>query len=51
MSQLALNIHWNLKETGSHASEGMDLLARQGQASKEQKLPRSMSPCSKCGPN
>jgi hypothetical protein len=43
MSQLVFSRHQNAKEVGSNASEGMDLLARQEQAGKEQNLPASTS--------
>jgi hypothetical protein len=36
-------MYWNPEEVGSNASEGMDLVLRQEQAGKEQKLPSSMS--------
>ena len=42
MSQLVFSIHCNPEEVGSNASEGMDLLARQEQAGKEQNF---LPPC------
>jgi hypothetical protein len=39
MSQLVFRIHENLEVAGSNASEGMNLIARQEQAGKEQKSP------------
>jgi hypothetical protein len=38
MPQLVFNICWNAKDIGTNASEGMDMLARRGQAGKEEKL-------------
>ena len=43
VSQLVFSVCWNPKEAGSNASEGMDVLARQEQGEKEQKLPFSVS--------
>lgn len=43
MSQLISRIHLNPKEVGSNPTEGMDVLARRGQAGKERKLPFPMS--------
>ena len=45
MSQLVFSIRWNPKEeeVGYNVNEGTDLLTRQEQASKEQKLPSFMS--------
>ena len=43
MSLLVFSICWNPEEVGFNASEGMDVLARQEQVDKEQKLPSSTS--------
>jgi hypothetical protein len=43
MSQLVFSISWNPGEIGWDASEGIDLLARPGQAGKEQDRPSSLS--------
>lgn len=43
MLQMVFNVCWNPKGVGPNASEGMDLLARHEQASKEQKLSSFMS--------
>ena len=45
MTQLVLSRHWNPKEVRSNASGGMDFLARQEQAGKEQKLSSSKALC------
>ena len=45
MQSQLICICWNPEEVGSNASEGMDVLARQGQAGKEPKLASSMSLC------
>lgn len=42
-SYLVFSIHCHPKEGGSNTSEGMDMLARRGQATKEQKPTLSMS--------
>jgi hypothetical protein len=41
--QLVFSIYQNPEEVGSNASEGLDLQAGQKDASKEKKLPFSMS--------
>ena len=43
MSQLVSSTNWNPKEVNCNASEGIDLLARWGEAGKEQILPSNMS--------
>jgi hypothetical protein len=43
ISQLVFSMHWSPEEVSSNTSEEMDLLARQKQASKEQRLPSSIS--------
>jgi hypothetical protein len=42
---VVFGIHWNPKEVGTSASEGMDILARREQAGKEKKLPSFMYIC------
>lgn len=42
MSQLVFSIYWNRKGEDSNASEGMDLLARQGKKAKHK---RSLLSC------